>query len=144
MKEEEPEFFAAFLDDLNIDEYISEMREDATWGTQLEVVALCRRYRAHCVIFRPDGLHYRIECENAEGEDLRILMLSHHDEQHFNEVRFKDSERRLSSFGELELLLTELREDIPVLSKKEARQARQSRRRAPEVVEENSHKLIEL
>ena len=105
IENEDPDFFSSFLDDENLSEYLNEMRKSGTWGTQLEIVALCRRYHVDCVIFRPDGLHYRIECEKPDDEEVRTLMLSHHGEEHFNEVRFKEKGRVLTSFDELELLL---------------------------------------
>lgn len=133
MLNEEPEFFEAFLDDQKLVEYVGEMRKDGTWGTQLEIVALCRRYHVNCVIFRPDGLHYRIESDSQENASDRILILSHHDEEHFNEVRFKENGRVLTSFNELELLLTEL-DDAPVkISKKQARRGKRQPESAPRV-----------
>jgi hypothetical protein len=80
-------------------------------------------------------------------------MISHHDEEHFNEVCFKEKGRVLSSFNELELLLTELDpgknpQEITRISKKAARQKKrgnQQRRQAPEIaVSESNHKLINL
>lgn len=135
MLEEESNQFVSFLDDIKLDEYVSHMLEDGTWGTQLEIVALCRRYRVHCVIFRPDGLHYRIECDNVDDDVLPILMLSHHDEEHLNEVTFEEVGRKLQSFNELELLLVE--DSGPSLSKREQRRCRKA---APQV----SHKLVDL
>lgn len=126
---EEPEFFSAFLDDESLDDYVRNMREDGVWGTQMEIVSLCRKYGVNCVIFRPDGLHYRIECD-SESSTARILMLSHHDDEHFNEVRFKEKGRVLESFNELELLLTELQSDIvtdrPKPTKRDARMKRRN------------------
>ena len=145
MLNDDPEFFSAFLDDQKLGEYISEMRTDGTWGSQSEIVGLCKAYNVHCVLFRPDGVHYRIECDSADDDDTRILMLSHHQEEHFNEVRFKDKSRCLTSFNELELLLTELKDSPVRLSKKEARFSRKSGKGAPKVSEaKNSQKLIEL
>jgi len=130
---EEPEFFESFLDDQTLSEYVSELRKDGTWGTQLEIVSLCRRYHVNCVIFRPDGLHYRIESDSKEDDADRILILSHHDEEHFNEVRFKEKGRVLTSFNELELLLTEL-DDAPVkISKKQARRGKRQSESAARV-----------
>ena len=131
MLEEEPEFFSGFLDDSSIQDYVDNMRQDGTWGTQMEIVSLCRKYSVNCVIFRPDGLHYRIE--SLPYSDSRILMLSHHDDEHFNEVCFKEKGRVLASFNELELLLTDLAPtpDPPRVSKKDARLSR--RQKAPQV-----------
>jgi hypothetical protein len=138
MMKEDPEFFTEFLDDRSLIHYVNEMREDGTWGTQLEIVALCKRYHVNCVIFRPDGLHYRIECDGGSDPETRILMLSHHDEEHFNEVRFKESGRVLTSFNELELLLTEL-QDAPVrVSRRQARK----RQLAPKLV--SNQKILDL
>ena len=134
MLDEEPEFFRVFLDGETLDEYVGKMREDGTWGTHMEIVSLCRKYSVNCVIFRPDGLHYRIECD-SESETARILMLSHHDDEHFNEVRFKEKGRVLESFNELELLLTELESDATShtrkLTKKEVRMKK--RNPAPQI-----------
>ena len=144
MLTDDPEFFTAFLDDQSLIDYVSEMRQDGTWGTQMEIVALCKRYSVNCVIFRPDGLHYRIECDDTDEADTRVLMISHHDEQHFNEVRFKERSRVLTSFNELELLLTELEEAPARLSKKELRKQRKSA--APQIVSSPNglHKIIDL
>ena len=121
---EDPNFFESFLEDQNLLDYVSDMRKTGTWGTQLEIVALCRRYHVDCVIFRPDGLHYRIECDKPDCEEVRIIMLSHHDEEHFNEVRFKEKGKVISSSDELELLLS---------SNSEVRRKRGSRILAPQV-----------
>jgi hypothetical protein len=152
------------MDDISLEQYVENMKIDGTWGTQLEIVSLCKNYGVHCVIFRPDGLHYTIECDHRDDDDCRILMISHHDEEHFNEVRFKEKGRILTSFNELELLLTELSPDaMPQeqtrLSKREARQAKrelvrsksrqqqtpnQPSRFAPQIAVSDSHKLINL
>jgi hypothetical protein len=153
MIKDDSEFFKLFMEETSLEHYVENMRADGVWGTQLEIVSLCKKYTVHCVIFRPDGLHYTIECDNPAGGDCRILMISHHDEEHFNEVCFKEKGRVLSSFTELELLLTELDpgnnpQEITRLSKKVARQKKrenQQRRQAPEiVVSESNHKLINL
>lgn len=137
MLKEEPEFFTTFLDETKLEDYVSKVQEEGVWGTQMEIVALCRRYRANCVIFRPDGLHYRIDCEDAD--DAPILMISHHDDEHFNEVCFPGISRHLASFNELELLLAEL-EPAP-LTKREMR----ALRRAPVVAPSPClHKIVEL
>jgi hypothetical protein len=134
IENEEPDFFSGFLDDESLTNYVHEMRNPGTWGTQLEIVALCKRYHVDCVIFRPDGLHYRIECDKPDNEDVRILMISHHDEEHFNEVRFKETSRVLASFDELELLLSPEPDNVPKLSKKNSREhSRWKHRPAPKV-----------
>jgi hypothetical protein len=131
MLEEEPEFFSGFLDDSSLQDHVDNMRQDGTWGTQMEIVSLCRKYSVNCVIFRPDGLHYRIE--SLSDRDNRILMLSHEDDEHFNEVCFKEKGRVLESFNELELLLTDLApsRDPPKVSKKDSRLSR--RQKAPQI-----------
>ena len=103
--ERSPTDFAPFVDQFDLQTYLNEMRASGTWGTQLEIVALCKRFSVDCVIFRQDGVHYKIECGLTDIDGQRILMLSHHDEEHFNEVRFKEKGRVLSSFDELERLL---------------------------------------
>lgn len=121
--QEQAEFFQSFLEDMNVTDYVIEMMKDGTWGTQIEIVALCRHYETDCVIFRQDGLHYRVECAIHLDELKPIVMLSHHDDEHFNGVCFKEKGRTLNSFEELELLLAE--EDIPTgLSKKESRKTK--------------------
>ena len=133
MEKDEPDFFTSFLEERSLSNYVSEMRHDGAWGTQMQIVALCKRYNVDCVIFRPDGLHYRIECDLTDERDARILMLSHHDEEHFNEVRFVEKSRVLTSFEELELLLTELEDRPVVLSKKDARRASRKGKSTPRV-----------
>lgn len=133
MERDDPEFFSSFLEERSLSNYVAEMKHEGIWGTQMEIVALCKRYSVDCVIFRPDGIHYRIECDTPDDSPARILMLSHHDEEHFNEVRFEEKSRVLTSFEELELLLTEI-EDRPVaLSKKEARRMARSGQSVPKV-----------
>ncbi len=156
MQKADPEFFKSFMDDISLEEYVENMRTDGTWGTQLEIVSLCKMYDVNCVIFRPDGLHYTIECDNPDNDDCRILLISHHDEEHFNEVRFKEKGRILTSFNELELLLTELNpsdksQEVTRLSKKEARQKKRDsvnpkkpQRQAPQIIVSDNHKLINL
>ena len=130
MIDEGHEFFRSFLDDESLEDYVTHMREDGVWGTQMEIVSLCRKYAVNCVIFRPDGLHYRIECD-SETDTARILMLSHHDDEHFNEVRFKEKGRVLQSFNELELLLTELQSGEPQRQPKPTKREARMKRRNP-------------
>jgi hypothetical protein len=142
MLEDESKFFQGFLDDSSLENYVENMRQDGTWGTQMEIVSLCRKYSVNCVIFRPDGLHYRIECPSSD--DNRILMLSHHDDEHFNEVRFKEKGRVLESFNELELLLTDIGppRTLPKMSKKDARLSRH--KKAPQIVTSDSPDPIQI
>jgi hypothetical protein len=104
MLHEQPDFFSEFLDEEKLDNYIERMREVGTWGSQMEIVGLCRAYKVDCVIFRPDGLHYRIEC--GSDEPSKILMISHHDDEHFNVVKIRrKSEVCIDSFEELDSIL---------------------------------------
>lgn len=120
MMNEDREFFQAFLDDEKLEDYVANMREDGTWGSQMEIVALSRAYNIKCVIFRPDGLHYRIE--DASNTSSKILMISHHDDEHFNVVRFRD-DSSLESFDDLVNVLELLSGNATrSLSKKERRQ----------------------
>lgn len=119
--QEQAEFFDSFLDDMHVTDYVMDMMKDGTWGTQIEIVALCKLYEADCVIFRQDGLHYRVECAIHLDEPKHIILLSHHDEEHFNEVCFKEKGRTLKSFEELELLLSDEDGAPGRLSKRESR-----------------------
>ncbi len=144
MLKEEPEYFQSFLDDQKLEDYVSEMREDGTWGSQMEIVALCRAYKVNCVIFRPDGLHYRIE--DQSGGCSKILMISHHDDEHFNVVRFRGKDNScLESFDEIETLLalnTDSTTSRP-LSKKEKRLLIKNGEK-PQELELPSQKLVSI
>ena len=147
MLDEDAEFFRGFKQETLLEEYVSNMREEGTWGTQLEIVSLCQKYNVHCVIFRPDGLHYRIECNDSSPE-TRILMLSHHNDDHFNEVRFFESGRVLESFNEPELLLTELESSHtpkPVSKKESRAKRRQKNSSAPQLdIEQENDPLVSI
>jgi len=146
MQEDDPEFFKSFMDDTLLEDYVSNMRKDGTWGTQLEIVSLCKKFSVNCVIFRPDGLHYNIECDESDpnSNETRILMISHHDEEHFNQVCFREKGRILTSFSELELLLTKIDPEHQQTVRLSKREQRNRKRKPPAIIVSESHKLINL
>ena len=79
--------FRAFHDNYeeSFEDYLNKMREDATWGSQIELSALCLCYNVSAVVFQPDGVH--LELGLAEPEQQTVL-LSFHDDEHFNSVKF--------------------------------------------------------
>jgi OTU domain-containing protein 3 len=143
MEKEAPEEFEGFLDNQKLSEYLYTMRQDGTWGTQLEIVAMCKRYHVDCVIFRPDGLHYRVECDKPDNEPVPIVMLSHHDEEHFNEVRFKERARSLASFEELDLLLAGAPDAENVTSHRRSTRSSKPSKKAP-IIAKEPQRFVEL
>ena len=67
------------------EQYLDKMKEDATWGSQMELSALCSAYGVSAVVFQADGVH--LELGLAEPSQPTVL-ISFHDDEHFNAVTF--------------------------------------------------------
>ncbi len=88
--EENEDDFAIFLllddeeeDVREFDSYVSEMRQDGTWGGDVEIVCAARLYRRNITIFSSSGA-YNI----GVGDGVRPLgpdlLLSYHENSHYN------------------------------------------------------------
>ena len=79
--------FAHFHDNDSepFEDYLEKMKEDATWGSQMELSALCLAYGVSAVVFQADGVH--LELGLAEPSQPTVL-ISFHDDEHFNAVTF--------------------------------------------------------
>ena len=66
--------------------YVQRLREDGTWGGNLEVVAAAKLLRRRIVIHQEDGPTYEVAPE-GNPTDASPLHLSFHDNSHYNSVR---------------------------------------------------------
>jgi len=73
-----------------IDSYVAEMREDGTWGGDVEIVCAARLYKRQVTIFAASGAYnIGIGDEETSGPDL---LLSYHENSHYNSVHDESSE----------------------------------------------------
>ena len=91
--------FCAFLvlddddeDASDFESYVDQMREDGQWGGNLELVAAARLYRRDIVVFSADLAamtipHGCTKKNSAAAASGHQLLLSYHDNEHYNSVR---------------------------------------------------------
>lgn len=110
------EDFEAFItDDSSFEDYMKEMAKDGTWGTQLELLALCHKFQVNAIVHQDsDGGKPSYEIE-VVPPDHQCVMLSFHDGEHYNSVRFlkdrnpQNSNRALVASPVALLTLSDLR-----------------------------------
>ena len=95
--------FQINAEEQSFDDYVEEMRKDACWGSHLELTALCLAYNVSAIVFQPDGVH--LELGMAEPSQETVL-LSFHDQEHFNSVRFRKNGDELLTLAEARKRLT--------------------------------------
>eukprot|EP00980_Cylindrotheca_fusiformis_P003757 scaffold834_cov123-Cylindrotheca_fusiformis.AAC.4 len=100
MEENEEEFnlFMVFEDDegnnsedaADFDSYMGSMRQDGTWGGNLELVAAARLYRRNIIVYSAtlSAITISHNRETSTGPDL---LVSFHSGDHYNSVRSKHS-----------------------------------------------------
>jgi hypothetical protein len=78
-------------DAADFESYVNGMREDGTWGGNLELVVAARLYQRNILVYSADLDTYTIsqEGKKPKGPDM---MVSYHDNDHYNSVR----DRRVS------------------------------------------------
>ena len=94
--EENKDEFSIFLlldedeeDVRDFDSYVAEMREDGTWGGDVEIVCAARLYKRQVTIFAASGAYnIGIGNEKPEGPDM---LLSFHENSHYNSVHDESS-----------------------------------------------------
>mmetsp|Transcript_37241 Transcript_37241/g.78542 ORF Transcript_37241/g.78542 Transcript_37241/m.78542 type:complete len:333 (-) Transcript_37241:115-1113(-) len=91
-KEEFSHFLLMDDDDedvIDIDEYISKMREDGEWGGNVEVVVASRVYKRNIMLFSSEYSNgvLSITCDDKDKDDGDDLLLSYHGNDHYNSVR---------------------------------------------------------
>lgn len=85
---EEFELFHADEDDQESEsfrDYVQRMRHAGRWGSQLELMALCRRYSVNAIVHQSGLPAYEMDFAPREA---RCIQLSYHDGEHFNSIRF--------------------------------------------------------
>jgi len=75
-EDEESESFSA---------YVGRMRHPGRWGSQLELMALCRRYGVNAIVHQSGQKAYEMVFAPQEA---RCIQLSYHDGEHYNSIRF--------------------------------------------------------
>jgi hypothetical protein len=85
-------------DVMNMNDYVEHMREHTTWGSDIEIVAACRRYNVGIKVF---STHYGVlRFGNHEGKnndkasEVSDLLLSYHGNDHYNSVHPIDGSNR--------------------------------------------------
>lgn len=88
--EKNKEEFSIFLlmdddeeDVREFDSYVEEMRDDGTWGGDVEIVCAARLYKRQVTIFSSDGVFNIGIDEEPSGPDI---LLSYHENSHYNSV----------------------------------------------------------
>ncbi|GAQ86487.1 hypothetical protein KFL_002920040 [Klebsormidium nitens] len=81
--------FAPFVeDDVPLEKYLQEMREDGTWAGNMELQAASLVTRANICIHRVQSPRWHIR--NFDVAETRTIHLSYHDGEHYNSVRRED------------------------------------------------------
>lgn len=88
-EEEEDEDASSF------EEYVALMREDGEWGGNLELVSAARLYRRDITVFSAAGA-FSIASGHEEKSEGNIL-LSFHENDHYNSVRDRNVQNRIST-----------------------------------------------
>jgi len=65
--------------------YVEHMRSPARWGSQLELMALCRRHEVNAIVHQHGLPAYEMVFAPPEA---RCIQVSYHDGEHYNSVRF--------------------------------------------------------
>ncbi|KAK5576510.1 hypothetical protein RB653_007654 [Dictyostelium firmibasis] len=87
--ERNKDMFAPFIDDEefeSFEEYIQEMREDATWGGHVEIQAASLAYNVNITIHQMDQPRWEIT-NHFPPEKNKTIHLSYHNDEHYNSVR---------------------------------------------------------
>lgn len=94
MRDHEDEF-KWFLDedeDGEIGAYLDEMADDGTWGGNLEIVAMSRRFRINCIVHQLAAPRFAVNYE--DGVPDKTIHLSYHQGEHYASVRRSDDDTR--------------------------------------------------
>lgn len=82
-------FFAP--DDFEAEEsfeaYVQKMRRPGTWGSQLELMAICQSFQVNAILHQ-SGLPSYEMMAGADSLESQCIQLSYHDGEHYNSVRF--------------------------------------------------------
>lgn len=70
---------------ISFDAYVQRMRSPGSWGSQLELMALCRKHEVNVIVHQSGSPSYEMLFASL---DARCLQLSYHDGEHYNSVRF--------------------------------------------------------
>lgn len=65
--------------------YVHRMRHPGRWGSQLELMALCRHYGVNAIVHQSGRPAYEMDFAPREA---RCIQLSYHDGEHYNSIRF--------------------------------------------------------
>lgn len=74
-----------FEDEETFESYVEHMRSPGRWGSQLELMALCRRHEINAILHQHERSAYEMVCAPLGN---RCIQLSYHDGEHYNSVRF--------------------------------------------------------
>eukprot|EP00928_Gymnodinium_smaydae_P087274 TRINITY_DN71553_c0_g1_i1.p1 TRINITY_DN71553_c0_g1~~TRINITY_DN71553_c0_g1_i1.p1 ORF type:complete len:340 (+),score=53.35 TRINITY_DN71553_c0_g1_i1:97-1116(+) len=90
MMEQAEEFSLFHADDedeesLSFEAYVQRMRHPGRWGSQLELMALCRHHNVNAIVHQSEMPSYEMGTAPPEA---RCIQLSYHDGEHYNSVRF--------------------------------------------------------
>jgi len=69
----------------SFESYVSKMERPGTWGSQLELMAICQSYGVNAIVHQSGLPSYEMVFSPEENQCMQI---SYHDGEHFNSVRF--------------------------------------------------------
>ncbi len=88
-----PDEYRWFVDeDRSWDEYLTEMKQEGTWGGNIEIQAASMALRVNIVVHQCDPDVPRMSIRNwgsADGKPARTLHLAYHGAEHYNSVRLR-------------------------------------------------------
>mmetsp|Transcript_25277 Transcript_25277/g.84411 ORF Transcript_25277/g.84411 Transcript_25277/m.84411 type:complete len:352 (-) Transcript_25277:43-1098(-) len=72
-------------DEETFEHYLERMRGPGVWGSQLELTALCQKYKVNAIVHQASMPSYEMVMAALEA---RCIQLSYHDGEHYNSIRF--------------------------------------------------------
>jgi OTU domain-containing protein 3 len=94
-------------DAADFEEYIQNMRKDGEWGGNLELVAAARMYRRNITVYSANLSAFTIEHGSDKQSAGPDLMVTFHDNDHYNSVRLNNGSKPpppIKTFQQLENL----------------------------------------
>lgn len=82
-------------DETSYTDYCANMREDGTWGGQVECMAICYAYQTHCIVHQVADTNgecrtYEMRYNADPTREGRTVMVSYEGNEHYNSVRMLD------------------------------------------------------
>lgn len=85
--EEHPQDFAPFIPDDSLEHHLKLMRQDGTYGGNLELVAFSKIFHVLICIYQDDGLILTIDASEGDTGKKRTIHIAYHSFEHYSSVR---------------------------------------------------------